>query len=427
MKICVISYHSCPYTLLGGEDTGGMSVYIKEIAAALTAFPGAEVDVFTRASNIQSSGIKEISSGIRMVYLKAGPLRMAGRNEALDHIPEFIKNLKQFILAKGEDYKLVYSHYWLSGLIGKQIKKAFSLPLVHMYHTLGFLKDKVLAEKEYNYRLNAEKEVADFSDLIISSSYEEKSDLIREYDIPSSKVKVISPGVNRDVFQPWYDDQVFEEVGIPRKQKILLFVGRIQPVKGLVTLIEAMKVLRQQKSLLFEQLRVLVVGGGKQDFDLKKNKEYLSILETIRQAKLGDYVKFLGSKEQLELKRYYSIADALVVPSVYESFGLVVIEAMACGTPVIASRIGKIKSIIDEGYSGSTFSPKDAQSLAEQLVRFYAKKDSFWPPEMIRENIISQYSWEEAARKTYRLFLDLQAVEFYPTTIFRPGENPQPA
>ena len=128
-----------------------------------------------------------------MIYLKAGPLRTAGRNEVHDYLPEFTDNLKQFILSKGDGYDLIYSHYWLSGLAGEQIKKTFKLPLAHMYHTLGFLKDKVLKEKEFKYRLKAEKEIADFSDLIISSSYEEKNDLIKEYDIPSSKVKVISP------------------------------------------------------------------------------------------------------------------------------------------------------------------------------------------------------------------------------------------
>jgi D-inositol-3-phosphate glycosyltransferase len=427
MKICVISYHSCPYTLLGGEDTGGMSVYIKEIASALTALPGTKIDIFTRAQDIQNCGIKKVSSSIRVIYLKAGPLRTAERNEICEYLPEFTDNLKRFILSKGCDYDLVYSHYWLSGLTGEKIKRAFGIPLVHSYHTLAFLKDKVLEEKEYKFRLRAEKDIADFSDLIISSSSEEKSDLIQEYGIPNSKVKVVSPGVNREIFQPICDDQIFLETGIPRGKKILLFVGRIQPVKGLITLIEALKVLGLQKNPLFEQLRILVVGGGKQEFDLKNNKEYLSIKKTIGEAQLGDHVNFLGSKGQEELKRYYSMADVLIVPSLYESFGLVVIEAMACGTPVIASRIGRIRTLIHEERSGLTFDPKDAYSLSEKIERFYAKKESFWSSEAIRENVIRQHSWERTAVDIYQSFLDIQTSEVCPTTIFQSDEIPQPA
>ena len=427
MKICAISYHSCPYTLLGGEDTGGMSVYLKEIASALSAFSGTMIDIFTRARDTQFSGIKKVSSSVRVIYLKAGPLRAVGRNEVQNYLPEFINNLKEFILAERDDYDLLYSHYWLSGLAGDKIKQMFGLPLVHTYHTLAFLKDKVLKEKEFQHRSKAEKEMAEFSDVIISSSHEEKTSLIQEYGISSSKVKVISPGVNGRIFHPTKDDFIYKETGFRKEQKVLLFVGRIQPVKGLITLVKALKVLRHQNKPFFEQLGVIVVGGGERNFDLQRNKEYLCIENAINAGQISDSVRFLGSIEQNELKRYYSAADVLVVPSFYESFGLVVIEAMACGTPVIASRIGRFKTLIREGRNGLTFRPGDDLLLAEKLERFYAEQDRFWISDMIRSNVIKHFSWEKAAQSIYQAFIDIQASEIYPTTIFRPGESPQPA
>jgi D-inositol-3-phosphate glycosyltransferase len=427
MKICAISYHSCPYTLLGGEDTGGMSVYLKEIASTLSAFPGTKVDIFTRARDAQVCGIKNVSSSVRVIYLKAGPLRTVGRNEVQNHLPEFINNLKEFILSERDDYDLIYSHYWLSGIAGDEIKRMFEIPLVHTYHTLAFLKDKVLKEKEFQHRRKAEKEISEFSDVIISSSYEEKNSLIHEYGISSSKVKVISPGVNERIFHPCKDEIIYEETGFRKEQKVLLFVGRIQPVKGLITLVEALQVLKQQNMPFFEQLRVLVIGGGEQSFDLQRNKEYLLIENAIQEGQINDHVIFLGSKEQDELKRYYSAADVLVVPSLYESFGLVVVEAMACGTPVIASRIGRIKTLIKEGCNGLTFRPDDALSLAAGLERFYSERDCFWSSEMTRHSVLKQHSWEKAAQNIFQAFLNLQVSEIYPTTIFRPDESPQPA
>lgn len=427
MRICAISFHCCPFSLLGGDGTGGMNVYLREMSSSFSNFPEVKIDIFTRIQNPKIREIRHFSPQARVVHLKGGPERPIDRIKLYGFLPEFYENLENFIFKERESYDLIYTHYWLSGLVGERLRQRFGLPLIHIYHTLAFLKGIVLENNgtEHKCRISAEQHLARVSDALISSSEQERRNLIDEYEIPPSKVKVIYPGVNRKIFYPFKSLEVLKEIHCKEDDRVLLYVGRIDPVKGLMTVIDALELLRLREFPLYEKLKSIVIGGGRKTIDLPRSKEFIRIERAIKEKNLRGKVQFLGSKKQDELRRYYSAADALVFPSLYESFGLVALEALACGTPVIASRIGEMTTIIKEGKNGLSFSPNDPSSLSNALEYFFSNDMRLWSRDRIRQNVINNFSWDKTAAETYDLFREITRKKVFLTTIFPPGESPR--
>lgn len=419
MKICVISFHSCPYSQLGGNGSGGMSVYLKELTSALADFSDVRIDIFTRAQTPHCVETKYVSPMIRVVQLKGGPEDAIDRQDLYEFIPGFSENLENFILRHKENYDVVHTHYWLSGLAGGTVKQNLGIPLVHTYHTLGFMKRRMLGQREHRCRAQSEQHLAHIADFLISPSKEEKESLIKEYGISPSKVRVVYPGVNRRLFYPVYYNGLRKKIDCKKDDFVLLYVGRIEPVKGLAAVVSSLEIIRDKKPELFKNIKLLVVGGGKKEEEFALNQEAARIINLVSQKALSDNVTFLGSIKQSQLKRYYSAADALVVPSLYESFGLVTVEALACGTPVIVSKIGKMKTIVKEGKNGNFFLPNDPTSLSQALIHFFLHKKRFWSREMIREDIIQRFSWEKTAEEVHKVFSLLTERGSHPTTIFQ--------
>lgn len=428
MKICMISYHCCPFSMIGGNGVGGMNVYLKELSSRLTEFPGVSIDIFTRDQSQRQKKIHKISSSLRVIHLKGGPERSFDRKDLYDFLPEFCRSLEDFIREEGSAYDLVYSHYWLSGMAGEWIKNRFCLPQVHTFHTLGFLKEKALGKGEHECRDYMESHLASSTDIIISSSFEERSRLNARYGIPVSKQRVIYPGVNKDMFYPvQYNEIVSQETGWRDDSLRLLYVGRIEPVKGLMSVVESLAVLKEADPPVFRRLKLAVIGGGRKERDFIRNQELQRIQNYIKSRNLEGNVRFLGSKRQEELRNYYSAADALVVPSLYESFGLVVVEALACGTPVIVSQVGKMQSIVREGRSGFSFEPGSPVSLSKCLQQFPSSRDNLWDSASIRTDVIHRFSWTKTAAETYEVLSSLlEKVRLLRTTL-RPDGKPLPA
>ena len=186
-----------------------------------------------------------------------------------------------------------------------------------------------------------------------------------------------------------------------------------------------MELLRLRDVLLYDKLKLIVIGGGRKTIDLPRSKEFIRIRRAIKEKNLRGKVQFLGSKKQDELRRYYSASDALVFPSLYESFGLVALEALACGTPVIASRIGEMTTIIKEGKNGLSFSPNDPSSLSNALEYFFSNDMRLWSRDRICQNVINNFSWDKTAAETYDLFREITRKKVFLTTIFPPGESPR--
>ncbi len=428
MNICAISFHCCPFSLLGGDGSGGMNVYLRELCSVTDNFPGTRIDVFTRIQNPRIRRIKNFSSHARVIHLKGGPERPVDRTKLYDFLPEFTRNLGSFIVQNKEQYDLIYSHYWLSGLVGERTKNTLRLPLVHIYHTLAFMKKRALysTNRENPLRLESEQRLADATDAIISSSEHEKQCLLDQYSVPRSKIKVIYPGVSKTLFSLVEGVRIPQDLKRRKEERIVLYVGRIDPVKGLMNVVEALSLLKSNNALLYDRLKFVVIGGGRKDTDLPKNKEYIRLIEGIRKRDFTEKFFFLGSKKQSQLKRYYFASDALVVPSLYESFGLVAVEALACGTPVIASNVGELGSLVQEGKNGLTFRPNDPASLASCLELFFSREKSTWEKKRIRREVLANFSWEKTASDTYSFLRKIADEEAPLTTRSRPGEILRP-
>lgn len=428
MRLALISFHSCPFSLLGGDGAGGMSVYLRELASAMTKTFDLEIDIFTRLQWPQIRGIKKVLPKVRVIHLKAGPEKPFDRRLLFELLPEFSENLEDFIFQEDKKYDLIYSHYWLSGIVGEKLKPVLRVPHVHMYHTMAFLKRRILADnKEHEKRLEAEEQLAHSCDAVISSSRQERKNLIKFFDLSPQKVHVIYPGVNARLFYPCPSQEVYKETNWQPQDKILLYVGRIEPVKGLMTIIETLAWLKAENKPLYDQLKLAVVGGGRKERELSSNKEVIKIKQFLRRKNMRGRVFFLGSKKQNDLKKYYSTAEALIVPSLYESFGLVVIEALACGTPVLVSQIGEMRNIIREGKNGFSFLPNNPLSLGQCLQCFFTEKQNLWSSEKISQKVKERFSWLKTGEETYRILRDLLAASQPATTISLPDEKLQPA
>jgi D-inositol-3-phosphate glycosyltransferase len=428
MNICSVSFHCCPFSFLGGDGTGGMNVYLRELCSVTGNFPDPRIDVFTRIQNPKIRRIKNFSSQARVIHLRGGPERPVDRTKLYDFLPEFTKNLESFIVQNKQKYDLIYSHYWLSGLVGERLKDTLNLPLVHIYHTLAFMKKRVLesTNREHPFRLESEQHLAQVSDAIISSSQHEMQCLLDEYSLQRSKIKVIYPGVSKSLFFPVDGARVPQDLKRRKGERVLLYVGRIDPVKGLMSGVDALNLLKRKNASLYDRLKFFIIGGGRKDKDLPKNKEYIRLKEAIRKHALTGKIFFLGSKKQNQLRRYYSTSDAVVIPSLYESFGLVAVEALACGTPVIASGVGELGSLVQEGKNGFTFHPNDPASLASCLEKFFSLQKSTWDKQRIRREVLENFSWDKTASETYSFMRKIADEKVPLTTISRPGGIPRP-
>jgi D-inositol-3-phosphate glycosyltransferase len=339
-RLAILSLHGCPVARLGEKDTGGMNVYVLQVAKEL-AERGYLVDVYTRCHDPQDPQVVELADGARVVHIKAGPYDTT-KESLYEYIPEFLSNLHRFQQSAGVLYDLIHSHYWLSGRVGVILSQRWKVPHVVTFHTLAKTKLRARAgEIEPQWRISAEKIVSQSADAIVVTTAQEQEDLSRLYGIAPSKVHVIPAGVDLELFRPVDKDEARQALGL-REDKVILYVGRIEPLKGLDVLVGALPLLEDP-----ENTRLLVVGGKPgQDAELKRLKSFADGLG------IGGKVTFTGAVEQDRLPVYYGAADAFVLPSYYESFGLVALEAMACGTPVVVSRVGGLKTFIKNGETG---------------------------------------------------------------------------
>lgn len=425
MRICILSFHCSPFSLPGGNGAGGMNIYLKELTAALTRNYPVEVDIFTRSHKPEHQGITQVDDSTRIIHLPAGPEKPIQGGALVGRVTEFTSRLRKFI-RRNHGYDVIYSHYWLSGLIGESLKKALNIPHVFTFHTLEFLKKRALEDKRNFCRILAEQSLAEGADVIISSSDEEKKHLTAEYRLPASKIAVIYPGVNREVFFPERMEKVDREMKRGETDTLYLYAGRIEPIKGLNNLLEAWDLIKKNQPRTYERSRLLVIGGGEPGYDFAENPEMQRLQRCVQEKGLQDRINFLGSRQHQALRTYFTAADALIMPSLYESFGLVVVEALACGTPVIVSRIGKIKSIVRDGENGFSFSPNNPAALADLLVSFPEKRKRLHSGERIRSGIINKFSWPAAAAKTYSVMCGLTHSQKGLIAISSPGESPQP-
>ena len=399
----MLSYHTCPLATLGGKDTGGMNVYVRELTRHLGEL-GVHVDVYTRSQDEHVPHVlHDLGYGNRVVHVRSGPEVPLPKQELAEYLPEFVRGILDFTTSKGLQYDLIHSHYWMSGVAAKELSRVWNVPVVHMFHTLGLMKQRVArsqAEAEGDYRLKGENDVLKLADRIIAATPAELAQLQWLYNADTSKVVIIPPGVDVSHFYPIAPDEAKEFIGVLPCQKVLLFVGRIEPLKGIDTLMKAIALMHQKGVFV-----CLSIIGGDPNLSPESETEEMARLKAIRQEYgLTDLVAFLGKRGQDTLPYYYSAAEAVVVPSHYESFGMVALEAMACGTPVVASQVGGLAFLVKDGVTGFTVPVDDPDSLADKLTQLIQNPELH---QRLGQNAVEeaqQYSWRNIAGRMSDLY-----------------------
>jgi len=417
MNVAMISYHTCPLATLGGKDTGGMNVYVREITRYLGQW-GVHVDVFTRSQDEHVPHVlHDLGYGNRVVHIPAGPEHPLPKKELANYLPEFASGIQKFAREKHIRYDLIHSNYWMSGIAAEQLKQVWDVPVAHMFHTLGLMKNRIArspSEIEGEYRIGGERSVILSADRLIAATLAEKTQLHFLYGTPEDKIVIIPPGVDTSHFYPIPMDEARESIGVPLDERILLFVGRIEPLKGLETLLRAIARLRETGVQCQVPHSLIVIGGDPNASGENLTSEMARLQGISKELGLNELVLFLGKRGQDTLPYYYSAADVLIMPSHYESFGMVALEAMACGTPVVASQVGGLAFLVLDGETGYVVPDGDAEALAQRLTRLLTDNDLRERLGRRAANYAREYSWENIVT---------QLIGVYQSLI-HPGQTP---
>ncbi|CAB1066005.1 D-inositol-3-phosphate glycosyltransferase (EC [Olavius sp. associated proteobacterium Delta 1] len=387
LKIAMFSIHSCPIGELGTKDTGGMNVYIRELSREL-GNRGHRIDIYTRRHDPQDPQVIEINENVRVIHLKAGKNGYMHKLDIYPYLSEITSALEDFRTREGIHYDLIHSHYWLSGRVGNWAQNYWEIPHLIMFHTLGAVKNTTgIGEQEPRLRIATEGQLVKNCDRIITATEKEITELERFYGAPADRMRIIPCGVDLNLFRPVDQTTARRQLGFDPAQKLLLYVGRLEPQKGIERLLGAISHLKH-----FRKIKLAVIGG-----DGHHEPEFQRLLQVSRELDIRDKVFFAGRVDQQDLPTYYSAANLLVVPSHHESFGLVALEALACGTPVVASDVGAMGRIIIENETGCVVSRADSRRLADKIEAYFNElRFRFGSPETIR-NSVAKFAWPNIA------------------------------
>jgi D-inositol-3-phosphate glycosyltransferase len=382
LKIAMISIHSCPVGMLGGRDTGGMNVYIRELAQELGK-RGHAVDIYTMAHQPKHEPLIKLGQNIRLIHLETGVDENMPKAAIYAHVHKFACGVESFRKSNDINYDLIHSHYWLSGLIGKQLQAWRHIPHAVMFHTLGAVKNSIgIGKNEPEIRIEGEREVADSCDRIIASTPKEREDLISHYGASTDKITIIPCGVNLDLFKPVAKEIARKELGLDH-QKVILFVGRIEPLKGLEQLLGALNHIKSEKPPL-----LIIVGG-----DEHSQGQMQMLQRMAKELRVQDQITFLGSVDQEKLPSFYSAADVCAIPSYYESFGMVALESLACGTPVVATNVGSMRSLIRHSRMGRIAKNNHPHNLASEISELLYQPEDKMRHIKTRRERMTEFSW----------------------------------
>ena len=366
-RIAILSVHTSPLHQPGTGDSGGMNVYIAETAKRIAA-RGIEVEIFTRATSLVEPEVTELAPGVLVRHIPAGPFEGLRKEDLPAQLCAVTAGVLRAEAAKNEGfYDLVHSHYWLSGQVGWIAQERWGVPLVHTMHTMARVKNLTLAQgdaPEPAIREIGEEQVVTAADRLVANTHAEAKELIELYHADPKRVRVVHPGVDLDVFIPGNQNLARKDLGVAEDAIVLLFVGRIQPLKAPDVLIEAAAEILRRNPELRSRLVVAICGGPS-----GSGLERPDALETLaEQLGVSDVVKFVPPTSRAELVKWFQAASLCVVPSYSESFGLVAIEAQACGTPVIAARVGGLPTAVRDGISGVLVDGHEAATWANHII-----------------------------------------------------------
>lgn len=368
----MLSVHACPMAKLGGRDSGGANLYVRELSRDLGS-RGIEVDVFTRWREPQDPQIQQIAPNARVIHIESGPISYLSKMEVYDRLPEFTERLLDHARAEGRHYDLIHAHYWLSAEVAHALATEWHVPRIQMFHTLGLVKREVMDEDldgESDIRIEIERRAIRESAAVTAASEIEAGELRSLYGADMGRVTIIPCGVDPELFRPMRQADARELLGRDQCERIILFVGRIEQIKGIDVLLRALGRLFARRADLKSEVCLLVVGGAlAPGDDAPETEKILDLRRLVHEHRMEDNVSFVGSRDQRDLALYYAAADICAVPSLTESFGLVALESMACGTPVVGTRVGGLQTVIEDERSGLLVPAGDVDALADAIER----------------------------------------------------------
>jgi D-inositol-3-phosphate glycosyltransferase len=401
-RVAMITLHTSPTATLGHNANGGLNVYVRELCTQLSE-RGVATDVFTRCLGPGCPDIEELAPLSRVVYLPAGPPQL-DKYRLLQHVPAFTDSVQDVLEMSDQPYDLIYSHYWLSGLAACALRHRLRLPWAHTAHTLALVKNRQLAPgdvPEPEVRVDLEGEIAYCADLLVVSTDAEGEDLRRAYHVPPHRLAVVPPGVDLETFRPQPKAVARTLVGHP-DERLFVFVGRLEPLKGVDVILRAFALLTEGGR--HPEARVLVLG---EDSGSGVGGEQARLRRMAAELGIADRVHFLGSVAQSRLPTYYAAADACLMPSYSESFGLVGLEAQACGTALIASNVAGLATIVRDGVTGFLVDGHDPQAYAARM------RDVLETPRLADDlgrrgsRLAARFSWDRTADRLLERFSDL--------------------
>ena len=399
-RIAVLMVHTSPLEQPGIGDAGGMNIYVVESAQRMAAM-GVSVDIYTRRTHASETESVEISPGVRVRYFECGHGTLTK-----EQLPAHITGLsKEFLrVIRDENYDAIHSHYWISGKVAMPAAKELGIPLVHTMHTMARVKNLNLAEGETPepmIRVQGETQVVAAANALVANTDAEAASLVSLYDACPDIVHVVSPGVDLYTFTPGKGRSAAREiVGLPQDSLVVSFVGRIQPHKGPEVLIRATSELVKHSPLLRHKLIVNVIGGasGANTEEVDRLKELATWLA------IDDVVRFAPPVPRADLAQWYRAADLVVVPSYSESFGLVALEAQACGTPVVATAVGGLRTAVADGISGVLVDGHDPKAWSSVISRLLQEPQRRVLLSMGAIEHASHFGWDATARGTLDIY-----------------------
>jgi D-inositol-3-phosphate glycosyltransferase len=405
----MLSVHTCPLATLGGKKTGGMNVYVHELSIEL-ARHGVLVDVFTRSQDPCVPHINDttLGEGARVIHIPAGPENPLGTSAIYPYLPEFVQNVRAFADKEGLRYDVLHSHYWLSGWAALALRRSWNVPVIQMFHTLGRMKNRIARseqEREGDLRIHTEQQIMQQADCLIAATPAERIQMMWLYGTDMRQIRVIPPGVDTAHFRPMPREAAREAIGIPQHDQLLLFVGRIEQIKGIDVLLNALAILKQEQAASLRHMCLSIIGGTIDD-EAQEDAELARLKALGRELGLDGLVTFLGAKDQEALQYYYCAAEVVIMPSDYESFGMVALEAMACGTPVIASEVGGLAYLIQDGVTGFHVPTRDPAELAGKIRLIFENEALRREMSVAATAYAQRYDWSHISSQIIQVYFE---------------------
>ncbi len=407
--LAVLSLHASPLSDLGGHENGGLNVYVREACRELgrRGFP---TDIFTRRTDAEQPPLVALGPRSTLIHVTAGPARPVEKSDLFSVLPAFVEGVRAYREANGAGYGAVQSHYWLSGWAAEPLAARWGVPWYHTAHTLGRVKNARAAEGavlEPEQRIQVEQSIVQHSDLLIASTPAEFEELVALYGAPAAKIRIVPGGVDSTVFRPRRTCALRQHLGL-EGQHVVLFAGRLERLKGVETLLKAFALVLQRPAARAAKACLVIIGGDSANGRLESRShdgEARRLLLRARELGIAGAVRFLGPISHEQLPAFYSLADVCVVPSFSESFGLVALEAQACGTPVVASRVGGLAFLVKDGLTGFTIPDHSERQFATRIAQLLDNAPLRREFGRRGRLLARHYSWEQTAARLEELYV----------------------